>query len=33
MTEQKKDIEATVESDGTLVLVFRHGKMLRCLLS
>ena len=26
---QKKDIEASVESDGTLVLVFRHGKMLR----
>ena len=29
MTEQKKDIEATVESDGTLVLAFRHGEVLR----
>ena len=29
MTEQKKDIEATVESDGTLVLAFRHGETLR----
>ena len=26
---QKKDIEATVESDGTLVLNFRHGEVLR----
>ena len=26
---QKKDIEATVESDGTLVLNFRHGAILR----
>ena len=29
MTEQKKDIEATVESDGALVLAFRHGEVLR----
>ena len=29
MTEQKKDIEATIESDGTLVLTFRHGEVLR----
>ena len=26
---QKKDIEATVENDGTLVLTFRHGEVLR----
>lgn len=26
---QKKDIEATVENDGTLVLTFRHGEILR----
>lgn len=26
---QKKDIEATIESDGSLVLTFRHGEMLR----
>ena len=26
---QKKDIEATVENDGTLVLTFRHGETLR----
>lgn len=29
MTEQKKDIEATVETDGALVLAFRHGEVLR----
>ena len=29
MTEQKKDIEAGVENDGTLVLTFRHGEVLR----
>ena len=28
-TEQKKDIEATVEENGTLVLTFRHGEVLR----
>ena len=28
-TEQKKDIEATVEDNGTLVLTFRHGEVLR----
>ena len=28
-TEQKKDIEATVENDGALVLAFRHGEVLR----
>lgn len=26
---QKKDIEAAVENDGTLVLTFRHGEILR----
>ena len=26
---QKKDIEASVENDGTLVLTFRHGEVLR----
>ena len=26
---QKKDIEATIETDGTLVLTFRHGEILR----
>ena len=26
---QKKDIEATVENNGTLVLTFRHGETLR----
>lgn len=26
---QKKDIEATIETDGTLVLAFRHGEVLR----
>ena len=26
---QKKDIEAAVENDGTLVLTFRHGEVLR----
>jgi hypothetical protein len=26
---QKKDIEATVEGNGTLVLAFRHGEVLR----
>ena len=26
-TEQKKDIEATVEENGTLVLTFRHGEV------
>ena len=26
---QKKDIEATVEDNGTLVLAFRHGEVLR----
>lgn len=26
---QKKDIEATVTDDGTLVLAFRHGEVLR----
>lgn len=26
---QKKDIEASVENDGTLVLAFRHGETLR----
>lgn len=26
---QKKDIEATVTDDGTLVLTFRHGEILR----
>lgn len=26
---QKKDIEATVEESGTLVLAFRHGEVLR----
>ena len=26
---QKKDIEATIENDGSLVLAFRHGEMLR----
>ena len=26
---QKKDIEATIENDGTLVLTFRHGEVLR----
>ena len=26
---QKKDIEVSVESDGTLVLTFRHGEVLR----
>ena len=29
MTEQKKDIEASVADDGTLVLTFRHGEVLR----
>ena len=29
MTEQKKDIEAAVEENGTLVLAFRHGEVLR----
>ena len=29
MTEQKKDIEAAVEENGTLVLTFRHGETLR----
>lgn len=29
MTEQKKDIEATIENDGALVLAFRHGETLR----
>ena len=29
MTEQKKDIEATVGDDGTLILAFRHGETLR----
>ena len=29
MTEQKKDIEASVGDDGTLVLAFRHGEVLR----
>ena len=28
-TTQKKDIEATVTDDGTLVLTFRHGEALR----
>ena len=28
-TEQKKDIEASVEDNGTLVLTFRHGEILR----
>ena len=28
-TEQKKDIEAIIENDGTLVLTFRHGEALR----
>ena len=28
-TEQKKDIEAAVEANGTLVLTFRHGEVLR----
>ena len=28
-TEQKKDIEAAVEENGTLVLTFRHGEVLR----
>ena len=28
-TTQKKDIEAAVENDGTLVLTFRHGEVLR----
>ena len=28
-TEQKKDIEATVEDNGTLALTFRHGEILR----
>ena len=27
--DQKKDIEATVEENGTLVLTFRHGEVLR----
>ena len=26
---QKKDIEATVENDGSLALTFRHGELLR----
>ena len=26
---QKKDIEATIENDGSLVLAFRHGETLR----
>lgn len=26
---QKKDIEANIENDGTLVLAFRHGEILR----
>ena len=26
---QKKDIEATIENDGSLVLTFRHGEILR----
>ena len=26
---QKKDIEASIENDGTLVLTFRHGEVLR----
>lgn len=26
---QKKDIEATVEENGTLILTFRHGEVLR----
>ena len=26
---QKKDIEATIENDGSLVLAFRHGERLR----
>ena len=29
MTEQKKDIEVSVGSDGALVLAFRHGETLR----
>ena len=29
MTEQKKDIEASVGDDGTLILAFRHGEVLR----
>ena len=28
-TTTKKDIEATIEDDGTLVLEFRHGEVLR----
>ena len=28
-TEQKKDIEATVTDDGTLILEFRHGETLK----
>ena len=29
MSDQKKDIEAAVEENGTLVLTFRHGEVLR----
>ena len=29
MSDQKKDIEAAVEENGTLVLAFRHGEVLR----
>ena len=29
MSDQKKDIEASVLPDGTLVLTFRHGEVLR----
>ena len=29
MTEQKKDIEVAIEDNGTLVLAFRHGEVLR----